>query len=76
MQSVLLFGPPAVCAVPQFVLEQAIAEGRGGEVKVLCTQPRRLTTIGKHHARLLCIPATCCLEAECAPDGQSGLLSA
>jgi HrpA-like RNA helicase len=42
-------GLPSIlpCAVPQFVLEAAIAEGRGGEVKVLCTQPRRLTTIGE-----------------------------
>ena len=31
--------------VPQMVLEEAIAAGRGGEVFIACTQPRRISAI-------------------------------
>ena len=32
--------------VPQFVLDEEIAAGRGGRVEILCTQPRRLAAVG------------------------------
>ena len=32
--------------VPQFLLEEAIARRAGGEVSIVCTQPRRLAAIG------------------------------
>jgi hypothetical protein len=32
--------------VPQFILEEAIAGGRGGRVNILCTQPRRIAATG------------------------------
>ena len=32
--------------VPQFILEQAIAEGRGGHTRIIVTQPRRIAAIG------------------------------
>ena len=31
--------------VPQFVLEDYIEKGRGGECNIVCTQPRRLSAI-------------------------------
>jgi ATP-dependent RNA helicase DHX57 len=31
--------------VPQFLLEDAIASGRGGRCRILCTQPRRIAAI-------------------------------
>ena len=32
--------------VPQFILEHAISESRGGECNIICTQPRRISAIG------------------------------
>jgi HrpA-like RNA helicase len=32
--------------VPQFILEDAIAKGKGGHTRILCTQPRRIAAIG------------------------------
>ena len=32
--------------VPQFLLEDAISKGKGGHVRILCTQPRRIAAIG------------------------------
>lgn len=32
--------------VPQFILEDAIARGAGGECSIVCTQPRRISAIG------------------------------
>ena len=32
--------------VPQFILEQAIEDGRGAETNIVCTQPRRISAIG------------------------------
>lgn len=32
--------------VPQFLLDEAIASGHGGEISIICTQPRRLAAIG------------------------------
>lgn len=32
--------------VPQFVLDQAIAEGRGSEINIVVTQPRRVSAMG------------------------------
>ena len=32
--------------VPQFILESEIFNGRGGEVNIVCTQPRRISAIG------------------------------
>jgi len=32
--------------VPQFLLEEAIAAGRGGHTRIVCTQPRRIAAIG------------------------------
>lgn len=31
---------------PNFILEAASAEGRGGEVSIVCTQPRRIAAVG------------------------------
>lgn len=32
--------------VPQFLLDDAIRAGRGAEVNIVCTQPRRISAIG------------------------------
>jgi len=32
--------------IPQFLLEHEIAQGRGGECSIICTQPRRISAIG------------------------------
>ena len=32
--------------VPQFILEHYISSGIGGEVNIICTQPRRLAAVG------------------------------
>jgi ATP-dependent RNA helicase DHX57 len=32
--------------IPQFILEHAIDENRGGECNIICTQPRRISAIG------------------------------
>ena len=32
--------------IPQFILENAIAENRAGECNIICTQPRRISAIG------------------------------
>jgi ATP-dependent RNA helicase DHX57 len=32
--------------VPQFILEDAIEQSRGGECNIICTQPRRISAIG------------------------------
>jgi HrpA-like RNA helicase len=31
--------------VPQFILEQSLLNGRGGEIGIICTQPRRISAI-------------------------------
>ena len=36
--------PPA--QVPQFLLEAAARDGRGGACSIICTQPRRISAIG------------------------------
>ena len=35
--------------VPQFILEDAISQSRGGECNIICTQPRRISAIGLAH---------------------------
>ena len=37
--------------VPQFILEEAAAAGRGGEVSICVTQPRRIAAIARHVTR-------------------------
>ena len=32
--------------VPQFILEDAVAQGRGGACNIICTQPRRISAVG------------------------------
>ena len=32
--------------VPQFILNDWIAQGRGAECSIICTQPRRISAIG------------------------------
>ena len=32
--------------VPQFILDDAIARGRGGATSIICTQPRRISAMG------------------------------
>ena len=32
--------------VPQFVLDDMLGDGRGGEAFVVCTQPRRIAAVG------------------------------
>jgi HrpA-like RNA helicase len=35
--------------VPQFILEDAVAQGRGGACNIVCTQPRRISAVGLAH---------------------------
>jgi ATP-dependent RNA helicase DHX57 len=39
--------------VPQFILEQAIASGNGATCNIVCTQPRRISAIGRGPVHLL-----------------------
>ena len=32
--------------MPQFILDDWIAQGRGAECSIICTQPRRISAIG------------------------------
>ena len=40
--------PPILKQVPQFILDHLIAAGHGGDVNIVCTQPRRISAIGVH----------------------------
>ena len=37
---------PCASQVPQFILDDAIARGRGGTTSIICTQPRRISAMG------------------------------
>jgi ATP-dependent RNA helicase DHX36 len=44
--------------VPQFILDDAIRDGRGGQVNMVCTQPRRISAIGVAERVARCPPPT------------------
>lgn len=49
--------------LPQFILEDAIARGHGGHIRIICTQPRRIAAIGV---------ASRVAAERCEPLGQAG----